>query len=201
MNTATVDMEALGRNARQACRLMAASGTQARNRAPELTADLLEQRREAILQANAEDLQAARTAELSVAMLDRLELNADRVTAMAAGLRQVAALADPIGAIEGVRAQPSGIQVGRMRVPLGVIGIIYEARPGVTADAAALCLKSGNAVLLRGGSEALHSNLIISQCVRDGLEQAGLPADAVTVIPATDRAWSVQCWPCLHGSI
>ena len=181
-------MEALGRSARQACRLMAASGTQARNRALELTADLLEQRREAILQANAEDLQAARTAGLSVALLDRLELNAGRVTAMAAGLRQVAALSDPIGAIEGVRAQPSGIQVGRMRVPLGVIGIIYEARPGVTADAAALCLKSGNAVLLRGGSEALHSNLIISQCVRDGLRQAGLPADAVTVIPATDRA-------------
>lgn len=181
-------MEALGRGARQASRLMAASGTRARNRALESTADFLEQRREAVLQANAEDVQAARTAGLSAALLDRLELNADRITVMAAGLRQVAALADPIGAIEDVRAQPSGIQVGRMRVPLGVIGIIYEARPGVTADAAALCLKSGNAVLLRGGSEALHSNLAISQCVRDGLERAGLPADAVTVIPATDRA-------------
>lgn len=183
------ELEALGRRARQAARVVAASGTHTRNLALEAMAHTVLQRRQALLEANAVDLEAARAAGSDTALLDRLELDAARVEAMAAGLRQVAVLPDPVGAVDELTEQPSGIRVGRMRVPLGVIGIIYEARPGVTADAAGLCLKAGNAVLLRGGSEALRSNLAIAECVRAGLERAGLPKDAVTVVPSADRAW------------
>ena len=184
----TVDIDTLGRRARAAARVMAASGTRARNLALTAAADSLLQDRAGLLKANAVDLKAAQAVKLDAALLDRLELNAARVEAMAAGLHQVAALPDVVGAIEGVTEQPSGIRVGRMRVPLGVIGLIYESRPNVTADAAGLCLKAGNAVLLRGGSEALHSNVAIAEHVRTGLERARLPADAVTVVPSTDRA-------------
>ncbi|MBI5782685.1 MAG: glutamate-5-semialdehyde dehydrogenase, partial [Gammaproteobacteria bacterium] len=129
-----------------------------------------------------------KTQGLDSAMLDRLELNGSRIKAMAEGLRQIAALADPVGEITDLNYRPSGIQVGRMRVPLGVIGIIYESRPNVTADAAGLCLKSGNASILRGGSEAIHSNRAIAACIQTGLRQAGLPEDAVQVVETTDRA-------------
>jgi len=133
-------------------------------------------------------MDAGRKSGVDAALLDRLELNDERIDGMAEGLRQVAALPDPIGEIEDMKYQPSGLQIGKMRVPLGVIGIIYESRPNVTADAAALCLKSGNAAILRGGSEALHSNQAIASCVRAGLDKAGLPAEAVQVIEITDRA-------------
>lgn len=181
-------IEQLGRQARMAAGAVAASSTQVRNQALAAAADSLVQGRAALLKENAADLKAAQAGGLDAALLDRLELNADRVEAMATGLRKVATLPDPVGAIEGVVEQPSGIRVGRMRVPLGVIGIIYESRPSVTADAAGLCLKAGNAVLLRGGSEALRSNMAIAEHVRLGLEQAGLPAAAVTVVPSADRA-------------
>ena len=134
------------------------------------------------------DLQAGQRKGLDSALLDRLELTGVRIEAMAQGLRQISALPDPVGAISDLDYQPSGIQVGRMRVPLGVIGIIYESRPNVTADAAALCLKAGNACILRGGSEALHSNQAIARCIQQGLEQAGLPVTAVQVVATTDRA-------------
>jgi glutamate-5-semialdehyde dehydrogenase len=140
-----------------------------------------------LLAANAADVAEARTNGLDAAMLDRMTLSAKGVEAMALGLEQVAALPDPIGEISDMKRRPSGIQVGRMRVPLGVVGIIYEARPNVTADAAALCLKSGNAAILRGGKEAIRCNQAIAACVRDGLAAAGLPATAVQVIETTDR--------------
>jgi glutamate-5-semialdehyde dehydrogenase len=150
--------------------------------------DMIDERSAKLTAANEADLKAARAQGLDAALLDRLTLNAKGVAAMAEGLRQIAALPDPVGTISELNYRPSGIQVGRMRVPLGVIGIIYEARPNVTADAAGLCLKSGNAAILRGGSEALRSNQAIAECVRAGLEQAGLPAEAVQVIETTDRA-------------
>ncbi len=144
--------------------------------------------RGALMEANRLDLEAGAAKGLEAALLDRLELTAGRIDAMIEGLRQIAALADPVGAITDLNYRPSGIQVGRMRVPLGVVGIIYESRPNVTADAAALCLKSGNATVLRGGSEAFHSNQAIAGCIHRGLESAGLPADAVQVVATTDRA-------------
>ena len=141
---------------------------------------MLDQRRDFILQENGKDLELARENELNPAMLERLELNEARVDAMIEGLQQVAGLADPVGEISELRYRPSGIQVGKMRVPLGVIGIIYESRPNVTIDAAALCLKSGNASILRGGKEALYSNQAIYQCIQQGLEQAGMVASSVS---------------------
>ncbi|MDX8401866.1 MAG: glutamate-5-semialdehyde dehydrogenase, partial [Mariprofundaceae bacterium] len=141
-----------------------------------------------IAAANAQDMQAADEKGLNAALKDRLRLDADRIEAMAEGLDQIALLPDPVGAIDGVQARPSGIQVGHMRVPLGVIGIIYESRPNVTADAAGLCLKSGNACILRGGSEAIHSNRAIAACLRRALVDAGLPQDAVQLVDSTDRA-------------
>ncbi len=141
-----------------------------------------------LLSANAKDMANGRDRALDPALLDRLELNPERVVQMADGLQQIAALPDPVGEISDMNYRPSGIQVGKMRVPLGVIGIIYESRPNVTADAAALCLKSGNAVILRGGSEAIHSNLAIAQCITSGLEKAGLPAACIQLINTTDRA-------------
>jgi glutamate-5-semialdehyde dehydrogenase len=176
-----------GQRARAAARLMARAHTDAKNRALELTAKIIGERNRELLEANARDMDAARGNHMEPAMLDRLELTAARIQTMADGLLQIAALPDPVGEVTGMNYRPSGIQVGKMRVPLGVIGIIYESRPNVTADAAGLCMKSGNATILRGGSEAIHSNQAIAGCIRQGLKQAGLPEDAVQVIETTDR--------------
>jgi glutamate-5-semialdehyde dehydrogenase len=181
-------MNGLGQAARTASRAMARADTQQKNAALLAMADAIDRDSALLVAANQADLAAARAAGLEAAMLDRLTLSAQGVISMADGLRQIAALPDPVGAITDLNYRPSGIQVGHMRVPLGVIGIIYEARPNVTADAAGLCLKSGNAAILRGGSEAIRSNQAIAACVREGLEKAGLPAAAVQVIETTDRA-------------
>jgi glutamate-5-semialdehyde dehydrogenase len=181
-------MQRLGQQARAASRLVAAADTNVKNQALLATVKALQASTEALLQANALDLAAGRAKGLEPAMLDRLELTPKRIEGMIEGLRQVAALADPIGEITDMRYMPSGIQVGRMRVPLGVIGIIYESRPNVTVEAASLCLKAGNACILRGGSEAIHSNQAIAACIRQGLQAAGLPEAAVQVVETTDRA-------------
>ncbi|TAH50110.1 MAG: glutamate-5-semialdehyde dehydrogenase [Betaproteobacteria bacterium] len=180
-------MQTLGRQARAASRQLAAASTAAKNDALLAMAAEIRSRRDTLLAANAQDLEQARAAGLEPALIDRLTLNAKGVEAMAVGLEQVAALPDPVGEITDVKRRPSGIQVGKMRVPLGVIGIIYEARPNVTADAAALCLKSGNAAILRGGREAINANRAIAACVRAGLVAAGLPEHAVQVVETTDR--------------
>ena len=181
-------MHSIGRAARTASRAMAKAGTGAKNNALMTMAQALERDVARLLDANRKDVDSARANGLEAAMVDRLTLDAKSVSAMAQGLRQIAQLPDPVGEVTGMAYRPSGIQVGRMRVPLGVIGIIFEARPNVTADAAGLCLKSGNAAILRGGSEALHSNQAIGACVREGLKAAGLPETAVQVIETTDRA-------------
>ncbi|MDQ8024056.1 MAG: glutamate-5-semialdehyde dehydrogenase [Moraxellaceae bacterium] len=178
----------LGRAARDASRAMAAASTDAKNNALGHIARLIRERRAELLAANARDLEQARADGLEPAMIDRLTLTEKTIESMAAGLEQVAALPDPIGEITSMKRRPSGIQVGHMRVPLGVVGIIYEARPNVTADAAGLCIKSGNASILRGGKEAINANQVIARCVRDGLSAAGLPATAVQVVETTDRA-------------
>ena len=178
----------VGQQARRASRAMARASRGDKDRALAEIATSLTQQRATILQANQQDMAAGRDNGLDTALLDRLELTASRFDAMCDGLTQIIALADPVGEISELKYQPSGIQVGRMRVPLGVIGIIYESRPNVTIDAAALCLKSGNAAILRGGSEAIHSNRAIAACIRAGLTAAGLPGDAVQVIDTTDRA-------------
>ncbi|MEQ9463070.1 MAG: glutamate-5-semialdehyde dehydrogenase [Haliea sp.] len=181
-------MQDLGRAARAASRQVAASSTAQRNAALLATCAALDESRAELAAANAEDLARGRQRGLDAALLDRLELTPAAIDGMLAGLRQVAALADPVGSISDVNTMPSGIQVGRMRVPLGVIGIIYESRPNVTVEAASLCLKSGNATILRGGSEALASNAAIAGCITRGLESAGLPAAAVQVVATADRA-------------
>jgi glutamate-5-semialdehyde dehydrogenase len=181
-------MQALGRRARAAARDMGRAETGAKNAALHAIADTILAGAEQLQAENGKDLEAGRRNGLDAALLDRLELSDAGIRAMAEGLRQIAALPDPVGAISGLDYRPTGIQVGRMRVPLGVIGIIYESRPNVTADAAALCLKSGNACILRGGSEALHANQAIARCIERGLEQAGLPAAAVQVVATTERA-------------
>src|SRR6202051_3884310 len=188
MNDIDEYMTELGRRARRASRAMARASTAAKNAALEAVAHAIERDRTALKDANARDLAHARDKGYDAAFIDRLTLSDKALKTMVEGLRQVAALPDPIGEISGLKFRPSGIQVGHMRVPLGVIGIIYESRPNVTADAAALCLKSGNACILRGGSEALHSNRAIATCVREGLAIAGLPEDAVQLIATTDRA-------------
>jgi glutamate-5-semialdehyde dehydrogenase len=181
-------MADLGRRARAAARHLARAETAAKDQALLAIVEAIDRLRADIATANAEDLAAGAATGLDAAMLDRLELTTGRVDAMIEGLRQIAALPDPIGAITDLNYRPSGIQVGRMRVPLGVIGIIYESRPNVTADAAGLCLKSGNATVLRGGSEAIRSNRAIAACIRQGLSAAGLPEDGVQVVATTDRA-------------
>ena len=181
-------MQDVGQRARVAARAMARAETAAKDAALAAIAAEIERGQSALIAANKKDLDAGNSAGLDAAMLDRLELNAARIQAMAEGLRQIESLADPVGEITDLQYRPSGIQVGRMRVPLGVIGIIYESRPNVTADAAGLCIKSGNASILRGGSESLHSNRAIAVCIQAGLKQAGLPADAVQVVETTDRA-------------
>ena len=181
-------MHSVGRSARIASRAMAKAETGAKNQALMSMAHAVERDVTRLLDANRMDLKAAQSKGLEAAMLDRLTLTSKSLASMAEGLRQIAQLPDPVGEISRMSYQPSGIQVGRMRVPLGVIGIIYEARPNVTADAAALCLKSGNAAILRGGSEAIHSNQAVGDCVQEGLKAAGLPETAVQVIETTDRA-------------
>jgi glutamate-5-semialdehyde dehydrogenase len=181
-------MQEVGQRARAAARVMARAETAAKDTALMAMAAEIERQSDALIAANRKDLDAGKIQGLDEALLDRLELNAARIKSMAEGLRQIAALADPVGEITDLNYRPSGIQVGRMRVPLGVIGIIYESRPNVTADAAGLCLKSGNASILRGGSEAIHSNRAIAGCIQTGLKQAGLPEDAVQVVGTTDRA-------------
>ncbi len=178
----------LGKAARAASRTMAEADTGQKNRALGAIAEGILSQQTELLEANARDLAQARARGLDEAMLDRLTLTQARIEAMAEGCRQVASLADPVGVITDLAYRPSGIQVGRMRVPLGVIGIIYESRPNVTIDAAALCLKSGNAVILRGGSEAAHSNRALAGIVQAGLVAAGLPRTAVQIIATTDRA-------------
>jgi len=181
-------MTRLGRAAREASRVLARASTAQKNRALQAAAAALDAARDELVRANELDLAGGRANGLDAAMLDRLALTPKVIDGMIEGLRQVATLPDPIGAIRDMRYMPSGIQVGKMRVPLGVVGIIYESRPNVTIDAASLCLKSGNATILRGGSEAIHSNQAIARCIQLGLADAGLPAAAVQVVDTTDRA-------------
>ena len=191
-HTVTDDLNAymldLGARARAAAETLAGAPTETKNAALVAIADAISEHTPAIQAANCGDLEAGRSSGLAAPLLDRLELTDARIRSMADGLRQIAALPDPVGEIGEMRMRPSGLQVGRMRVPLGVIGIIYESRPNVTADAAALSMKSGNAAILRGGSEALASNLAIAQCIHQGLAEAGLPRDAVQVVKTRDRA-------------
>lgn len=181
-------MDALGKSARQASRHIANADTNVKNMALTNIANAILREKDALLAANAKDLAAAKENGLESALVDRLTLTAKTVDSMAEGLLQIASLADPIGQMNNFKYMPSGIQVGQMRVPLGVIGIIYEARPNVTADAAGLCIKSGNAAILRGGSEAIHCNQALAKLVHEGLEKAGLPKEVVQVVETTDRA-------------
>lgn len=181
-------MKQLGEQARAASRLMAKADTNIKNQALRNIAALIRQHEKALLAANQQDLDAAKANGMEPAMLDRLALSEKSVATMAEGLEQIASLPDPIGEMSNFKYRPSGIQIGQMRVPLGVIGIIYEARPNVTVDAAGLCIKSGNACILRGGSEAIHCNQALAKLVHQGLQQAGLPQAAVLVVETTDRA-------------
>ena len=180
-------MQTLGEQARAASRAMARATTQDKNRALLAIADEIRQQRDALRAANAEDMTRGRENGLDAALLDRLELTDGRIDTMIEGLEQVAALPDPVGEITDMKYRPSGIQIGKMRVPLGVIGIIYESRPNVTIEAASLCLKSGNAAILRGGSEAIASNKALAACIRTGLKAADLPEACVQVVETTDR--------------
>ena len=182
-----VYMLGIGREARAASRLMARADTKSKNRALTAMAHAIQREAKSLLAANSKDMESARANKLDDALLDRLMLSAKDIDSMAEGLLQIVQLPDPVGEISGLSYRPSGIRVGKMRVPLGVVGIIYEARPNVTADAAGLCLKAGNAAILRGGSEAMHSNQAIAALVREGLKTAGLPETAVQVIETTDR--------------
>ena len=181
-------MKGVGERARAAARLLARADAGVKNHALVAIAAALRNSAAAVLAANAADVDAARAAGHDAAFVDRLTLGDKGIEAMASGVEAIVALPDPVGEISGLHFRPSGIQVGQMRVPLGVVGIIYESRPNVTVDAAALCLKSGNAAILRGGSECLHSNQAIAACVHEGLRHADLPVDAVQVIATTDRA-------------
>ncbi|MEZ5505709.1 MAG: glutamate-5-semialdehyde dehydrogenase [Gammaproteobacteria bacterium] len=181
-------MAQVGQQARAASRLIGKANTGVKNQALLAIASAIDARRAELISANQQDMSNGKANGLDAALLDRLELTPARIDAMIEGLQQVAALPDPVGEITGMSYRPSGIQVGKMRVPLGVIGIIYESRPNVTVEAASLCLKSGNATVLRGGSEAIHSNRAIATCIQDGLKIAGLPAGVVQVVETTDRA-------------
>jgi glutamate-5-semialdehyde dehydrogenase len=181
-------MQSVGTQAREASRVIAAAETSRKNKALLAIADALDNDRDNLLTANAVDMENGRKKGLEAALLDRLELNPERIDGMIEGLQQVSELPDPIGEITDLQDRPSGIKLGKMRVPLGVIGIIYESRPNVTIDAASLCLKSGNATILRGGSEAIASNQAIAACIGRGLQAVGLPENIVQVINTTDRA-------------
>lgn len=192
MNDISIDANAMlrtmGQAARDASAEMASCPTDSKNQALRAIAESIRDAEQAILAANSEDVDSARTRDLTPALLDRLELNSARVESMCAGLLSVATQQDPIGAMSETRKQPSGLEIARMRVPLGVIGVIYESRPNVTADAAGICIKAGNAVILRGGSEAIRSNRVIAKCVQSGLQAASLPKNAVQLVDTTDRA-------------
>jgi glutamate-5-semialdehyde dehydrogenase len=181
-------MQTLGKQAREASRVLSRASTATKNHALLTIAREIRAGSDTLKTQNELDLAAGKEKGLEAALLDRLALTDSRIESMAEGLEQIASLSDPVGEISDMRYLPSGIQLGQMRVPLGVIGIIYESRPNVTADAAGLCLKSGNATILRGGSEAIHSNQAIAACIQSGLEQAGLPTEAVQVVETTDRA-------------
>ena len=181
-------IETMAKDAKAASRELRSLGSEQKDDALLRMAGKLLDRKETIFTANRKDLSAARDAGLSAAMLDRLTLNATVITAMADGLREVAALPDPVGAVRGMWKRPNGLLVGRVRIPLGVIGFIFESRPNVTVDAGALCLKAGNAVILKGGSEAIHSNMILGELLAEALHEAGIPEKAVQVIPTTERA-------------
>jgi glutamate-5-semialdehyde dehydrogenase len=183
-----VYMTEVGQRARAAARVVSRAGSAEKDAALHAIAQSINDQTKTILAANSADLKAGAAHGLDAALLDRLELNVSRLSTAAEGLRQIAGLADPVGAISDLNYRQSGIQVGRMRVPLGVIGIIYESRPSVTADAAGLCLKAGNAVILRGGSEAINSNRAIAKCIQAGLREVGLPLDSVQLIETIDRA-------------
>jgi glutamate-5-semialdehyde dehydrogenase len=180
-------MEQLGQRARESATTISRADTAQKNSALECIAQAIENNIDNIISENARDMAAGRQNNLTPALLDRLELNQERVAAIAQGCRQVAELSDPVGEMTDLVERPSGIRIGKMRVPLGVIGIIYESRPNVTVDAAILCLKAGNAVILRGGSEAIHSNLALAKCLDQGLEQSGLSAHCIQVVETTNR--------------
>lgn len=187
MSNLAEDIQDMARRAKQASRSMVSLSTEAKNNVLLHMADALDAKRGFIQSENQKDLNAGRVKGLTAAMLDRLELSDAVIDSMMNGLREVTALADPVGAIENMVKRPNGLMVGRMRIPLGVIGMIYESRPNVTVDAAALCLKAGNAILLRGGSEAIHSNMALATVLQEALQSQGINADAVQVIPVTDR--------------
>ena len=188
----TAEMAELGRRARHAAGIVARAPGQQRTDALMAMADAIDAATTQIQAANRADLEAARIRETTAAMLDRLTLTPSRMAGMTSGLREIAVLPDPVGEVLGLRTRPNGLRVGQMRIPLGVIGIVYEARPNVTADAAGLCLKSGNAVFLRGGSEASKSNRAILGVLRAAIERSGLPADALMTLPSTNRAWILE---------
>ncbi len=185
-------IEQMGVNAKQAARVLAALSSKQKDDALNAAADALTEHQEEILRENRIDLENAEKAGLSAAMQDRLRLTPERIQGMADGIREVMALADPIGKVMDGTVRPNGLQIDKVRVPLGVIGIIFESRPNVTADAAALCLKSGNAVILRGGKEAIHSNIVIAQIMRQAIERAGLPKNAIQLVEDTTRKSSEE---------
>ncbi len=177
----------LGERARESAKVLSIAATDSKNKALLAMADAIDAQKDVLIAANKLDMAAAKERKISDAMLDRLELTPARINSMSNGLRAIAAQSDPVGALSATELRPSGLEIARMRVPLGVIGVIYESRPNVTADAAAICLKSGNSVILRGGSEAFNSNQAIAACVRAGLEAGGLPLDCVQLVATTDR--------------
>ena len=203
--TKTTDVETLmaeiGRKARAAAKPLAVASTETKNTALRAMADAIEANANAILKANAEDMVRAEEADLSPALKDRLKLDESRIAAMAGGIREIAALTDPVGDVIAAWDRPNGLEIERVRTPLGVIGVIYESRPNVTADAGALCLKAGNAVILRGGSDSIASTRAIHHCLTQGLEQAGLPGEAIQVVPVTDRAAVGEMLKGLGGAI
>ena len=180
-------IQEMAKGAKKAARSLVTLSAEAKNDVLLHMADTIDSKREYIQSENQKDLQAGKEKGLSASMLDRLELSDKVIDSMMNGLREVAALADPVGEVDNMIRRPNGLQVGRMRIPLGVIGMIYESRPNVTVDAAALCLKAGNAILLRGGSEAIHSNMALASVLQDALASQGVDSDAIQVIPVTDR--------------
>ncbi|MGY6710028.1 MAG: glutamate-5-semialdehyde dehydrogenase [Rhizobiaceae bacterium] len=194
-------MNAMGDSARAAARTLAIAPPETKTRALGAMAKALRASTDSIISANAKDMDAGRQAGLSGAMLDRLQLNAERIEAIAAGVEAIAALEDPVGAVIAAWDRPNGLKIERVRTPLGVIGVIYESRPNVTADAGALCLKAGNAVILRGGSDSAHSSGAIHACLARGLEEAGLPAEAIQYVPTTDRAAVGEMLKGLSGNL
>jgi len=182
------EMRRMAEDAREAARALAQSGAEARNAALTAAAAAIRARAARIAEENAKDMESGKEKGLSAALMDRLLLTPDRIETMAKGLEDVAALPDPLGTVLAEWDRPNGLHISRVRVPLGVIGIIYESRPNVTADAGGLCLKAGNAAILRGGSESFHSSTIIAECLQAGLTAAGLPAGAIRMPPTRDRA-------------